>query len=145
MPPSMEWWALHSTNVQRRIVVFSYLVCTEQLVHVDLFYTFNDAKFITWRERLVAIERLRVGQPGIANKLWVVTDPKVWLMFLFNIWVSISHGGVTNSLPWAKTAGHAKKVTLNAVVFVTYCITNIIGPKFFTSTQDHKIIHFRYV
>ncbi|KAK2036821.1 putative allantoate permease [Colletotrichum somersetense] len=191
-------------------------------------------------ERFVAIERMRANQTGIENKYFsraqlreVVTDPKTWLMFLFNIWVSIPNGGLTNFAPliinglgysaqrstllmiptgviqtlssylcnfgvyyctrrfknlqvrgafvigglvvgmiatvllytlpldsytprllalyWsyfylgpyivalgmnsANTAGHTKKVTLNAVVFGAYCISNIIGPQFFKSTQ----------
>ena len=64
------------------------------------------AKFITERERFVAIERLRADQLGIENKtfvraqVWdVVRDPKTWLMFLFNIWVSIPNGGLTNFGP----------------------------------------------
>ncbi|KAK2032984.1 MFS general substrate transporter [Colletotrichum zoysiae] len=198
------------------------------------------AKFITERERFVAIERMRANQTGIENKCFsraqlreVFTDPKTWLMFLFNIWVSIPNGGLTNFAPliinglgysaqrstllmiptgviqtlssylcnfgvyyctrrfknlqvrgafvigglvvgmiatvllytlpldsytprllalyWsyfylgpyivalgmnsANTAGHTKKVTLNAIVFGAYCISNIIGPQFFKSTQ----------
>ncbi|KAH7039556.1 putative allantoate permease [Microdochium trichocladiopsis] len=198
------------------------------------------AKFITERERFVAIERMRADQTGIENKtfsrtqLWeVFKDPKTWLMFFFNIWVSIPNGGLTNFAPliinglgfssqrstllmmptgviqtlssyvcnfgvyycakrftnmqlrgafvigglmvgmiatvllytlpldsytsrllalyWsyfylgpyivalgmnsANTAGHTKKVTLNAVVFGAYCVSNIIGPQFFKSAQ----------
>lgn len=64
------------------------------------------AKFITERERFVAIERLRADQLGIENKnfdknqVWeVIKDPKTWLMFFFNIWVSIPNGGLTNFAP----------------------------------------------
>ncbi|KAI8244785.1 putative transporter [Colletotrichum sp. SAR 10_77] len=160
------------------------------------------AKFITPRERFVAIERLRADQLGIENKTFsarqlreTLRDPKTWLMFLFNIWVSIPNGGLTNFAPlivnglgyspqrstllmmptgvvqtlssyvcnfgvytgrlWAlywsyfylgpyivalginsaNTAGHTKKVTTNAIVFAAYCISNIIGPQFFKSSQ----------
>ncbi|KAI8316777.1 putative transporter [Colletotrichum sp. SAR11_59] len=134
------------------------------------------AKFITPRERFVAIERLRAGQLGIENKTFsapqlreTLRDPKTWLMFLFNIWVSIPNGGLTNFAPLivnglgyspqrstllmmptgvvqtlssyvcnfgvANTAGHTKKVTTNAIVFAAYCISNIIGPQFFKSSQ----------
>lgn len=64
------------------------------------------AKFITDRERYVAIERLRADQLGIENKtfvrsqLWeLAADPKTWLMFFFNIFVSIPNGGLTNFAP----------------------------------------------
>ncbi|KAK7226746.1 hypothetical protein V2G26_014749 [Clonostachys chloroleuca] len=198
------------------------------------------AKFITDRERYVAIERLRADQLGIENKtfvrsqLWeLAADPKTWLMFFFNIFVSIPNGGLTNFAPLiinglgyspqrsallimptgviqtlssylcnfgvyfcirtfrgvqlrgvfvigglivgmiatmllytlpldsyvsrlialyfsyfylgpyivalgmnsANTAGHTKKVTSNASVFAAYCISNIIGPQFFQSSQ----------
>ncbi|KAI8231110.1 putative transporter [Colletotrichum sp. SAR 10_86] len=132
------------------------------------------AKFITPRERFVAIERLRADQLGIENKTFsppqlreTLRDPKTWLMFLFNIWVSIPNGGLTNFAPLivnglgyspqrstllmmptgvvqtlialginsANTAGHTKKVTTNAIVFAAYCISNIIGPQFFKSSQ----------
>ncbi|KAJ0281129.1 hypothetical protein Brms1b_011696 [Colletotrichum noveboracense] len=160
------------------------------------------ARFITPRERFVAIERLRADQLGIENKTFsppqlreTLRDPKTWLMFLFNIWVSIPNGGLTNFAPlivnglgyspqrstllmmptgvvqtlssylcnfgvytgrlWAlywsyfylgpyivalginsaNTAGHTKKVTTNATVFAAYCISNIIGPQFFKSSQ----------
>lgn len=35
----------------------------------------------------------------------------------------------------ANTAGHTKKVTMNAVVFAAYCVSNIIGPQFFKANQ----------
>ncbi|KAF5009778.1 hypothetical protein FDECE_4051 [Fusarium decemcellulare] len=64
------------------------------------------AKFINQREKFVAIERLRADQLGIENKTFVkaqiwelVKDPKTWLMFFFNIWVSIPNGGLTNFAP----------------------------------------------
>ena len=39
------------------------------------------------------------------------------------------------SLATANTAGHTKKVTTNALVFVAYCVSNIIGPQFFKASQ----------
>lgn len=35
----------------------------------------------------------------------------------------------------ANTAGHTKKVTTNALVFISYCVSNIVGPQFFLSRQ----------
>jgi ACS family allantoate permease-like MFS transporter len=35
----------------------------------------------------------------------------------------------------ANTAGHTKKVTTNAIVFGAYCVSNIIGPQFFKTSQ----------
>ena len=35
----------------------------------------------------------------------------------------------------ANTAGHTKKVTVNALIFIAYCVSNIIAPQFFKSSQ----------
>lgn len=61
------------------------------------------AKFITERQKAIAIDRVRADQTGIENKTFkkeqmieAFLDPKTWLMFLFNIWISIPNGGLTN-------------------------------------------------
>jgi len=61
------------------------------------------AKFISEREKAIAIDRIRADQTGIENKTWkkeqmieAFTDPKTWLMCLFHIWISIPNGGLTN-------------------------------------------------
>lgn len=35
----------------------------------------------------------------------------------------------------ANTAGHTKKVTTNAIIFISYCVSNIIAPQFFKAHQ----------
>lgn len=35
----------------------------------------------------------------------------------------------------ANTSGHTKKVTVNALMFLAYCVGNIIAPQFFISSQ----------
>lgn len=35
----------------------------------------------------------------------------------------------------ANTAGHTKKVTTNALIFIAYCTSNIVAPQFFKSDQ----------
>ncbi|KAJ3468020.1 hypothetical protein MRS44_002085 [Fusarium solani] len=64
------------------------------------------AKFISQREKYVAVEHMGADQLGIENKtfnkaqVWeLVKDPKTWLMFLFHVWVSIPNGGLTNFSP----------------------------------------------
>ncbi|KIW62037.1 hypothetical protein PV05_02090 [Exophiala xenobiotica] len=64
------------------------------------------AKFINEREKAIAIDRVRVNQTGIENKTFkreqfieALLDIRVWLMFLFNIWISIPNGGLTNFSP----------------------------------------------
>jgi MFS family permease len=38
---------------------------------------------------------------------------------------------LSTSLPMANTSGHSKKLTMNAIFFLAYCIGNIIGPQVF--------------
>lgn len=64
------------------------------------------AKFITEREKAIAVDRVRADQTGIENKAFkreqmieAFMDPKTWLMFLFQIWISIPNGGLTNFSP----------------------------------------------
>ncbi|ETS84336.1 hypothetical protein PFICI_02361 [Pestalotiopsis fici W106-1] len=40
------------------------------------------------------------------------------------------------SLPLANTSGHTKKLTVNAMVFSSYCIANIIAPQLFKSSES---------
>ncbi|KAK8014293.1 transporter [Apiospora arundinis] len=42
---------------------------------------------------------------------------------------------VSLGLNTANTAGHTKKVTTNALIFISYCISNIVAPQFFLSGQ----------
>lgn len=35
----------------------------------------------------------------------------------------------------ANTSGHTKKLTVNALVFIAYCIANIIAPQMFRASQ----------
>ncbi|KAH8901764.1 MFS general substrate transporter [Thozetella sp. PMI_491] len=39
------------------------------------------------------------------------------------------------ALTYANTAGHTKKTTVNALMFIGYCVANIIAPQFFISTE----------
>jgi hypothetical protein len=63
------------------------------------------AKFISERQKTNAIDRVRGDQLGVENKtfkrsqmLEAFKDPKTWLMFLFNIWISIPNGGESYSM-----------------------------------------------
>lgn len=198
------------------------------------------AKFVTERQKAIVIDRLREDQTGVENKNFkkeqlveALLDPKTWLMFFFQVVISIPNGGLTNFSPlviqglgftaqrstllmmptgiiqtlssylcnggvflcakyfprkqcrtaWvlfgiivglissvflytlpltdynsrlaalymsyfylgpyivslgintANTAGHTKKVTVNALIFIAYCISNIIAPQFFKAHQ----------
>lgn len=39
------------------------------------------------------------------------------------------------SLPFANTSGHTKKTTINALMFIAYCVANIIAPQFFIAKE----------
>ncbi|KAK2606711.1 hypothetical protein N8I77_005442 [Diaporthe amygdali] len=42
---------------------------------------------------------------------------------------------VALSLPMANTSGHSKKLTVNAMIFLSYCVANIIAPQTFQSSE----------
>jgi Na+/melibiose symporter-like transporter len=42
---------------------------------------------------------------------------------------------MSTTLPMANTSGHTKKVTMNAVFFLAYCLGNIIGPQIFQGSD----------
>ncbi|KAI1387986.1 putative allantoate permease [Hypoxylon trugodes] len=48
------------------------------------------------------------------------------------------------SLPMANTSGHTKKVTLNAMFFIGYCVGNILGPQVFRD-DDAPEYHRGYI
>jgi hypothetical protein len=39
------------------------------------------------------------------------------------------------SLPFANTSGHTKKTTVNALMFIAYCVANIVAPQFFIASE----------
>lgn len=51
---------------------------------------------------------------------------------------------MSTSLPMANTSGHSKKVTLNAMFFLGYCIGNILGPQVFRE-DDAPTYHKGYI
>jgi ACS family allantoate permease-like MFS transporter len=48
---------------------------------------------------------------------------------------------LSTSLPMGNTSGHSKKVAMNAVFFIAYCIGNIIGPQVFRVTNAPDYSH----
>ncbi|KAL2417632.1 putative transporter [Exophiala dermatitidis] len=61
-----------------------------------------EAKYLTKREKVVAVERLRANQQGTTSRLWrwdhvweVVIDVKTYLWFLIIISISIPSGGIS--------------------------------------------------
>lgn len=42
---------------------------------------------------------------------------------------------LSTSLPMANTSGHSKKLTMNAIYFLAYCVGNIVGPQLFRASD----------
>lgn len=42
---------------------------------------------------------------------------------------------LSTSLPMANTSGHSKKVSMNAIFFLAYCLGNILGPQVFQAND----------
>lgn len=62
----------------------------------------SNTKFLSEREKLVAIERIRVNFQGIGNKVWkcyqfreAFRDPRTYLYVLFSLLMNIPNGGIT--------------------------------------------------
>ncbi|RFU29744.1 hypothetical protein B7463_g6600, partial [Scytalidium lignicola] len=48
---------------------------------------------------------------------------------------------ISTSLPLANTSGHSKKVTMNAIFFLSYCLGNILGPQVFRASDAPSYSH----
>lgn len=62
-----------------------------------------NARFLTPKERLMAVERIRINQQGVGNKhfKWyqfkeAMTDPMVWAFVFYSLVADIPNGGITN-------------------------------------------------
>jgi hypothetical protein len=65
-----------------------------------------EAEFLNDHDKLVAVERLRMNQMGVASRVWkwdhvieAFLDPKTWLWFSMLTAVSIPSGGITTFGP----------------------------------------------
>lgn len=65
-----------------------------------------EAKFLNDHEKLIAVERLRMNQMGVASRVWkwdhvmeAFLDPKTWLWFSMLTAVSIPSGGIATFGP----------------------------------------------
>ncbi|KAL2801910.1 major facilitator superfamily domain-containing protein [Aspergillus granulosus] len=62
-----------------------------------------ETKFLSEREKVIAVERLRANQMGIISREWrwdhvweTLTDVKTWLWFLLIVSISIPSGGISS-------------------------------------------------
>jgi hypothetical protein len=96
---------LHSYQI---IFLFCGLltVITSILVFIFMPDSPMEAKFLNNHEKLVAVERLRMNQMGVASRVWkwdhvleAFLDLKTWLWFFMLTAVSIPSGGITTFGP----------------------------------------------
>ena len=74
---------------------------------------------------------------GIANLVTMVSAILMWKLprsnkhgLLAAYYIFYTYWGpyiISTSLPMANVSGHSKKVTMNAIFFLSYCLGNIIG------------------
>lgn len=74
-------------------VIFLYVMPDNQL----------NARFLTPKERILAVERIRVNQQGVGNKHFkyyqfkeALTDPMVWAFVFYSLVADIPNGGISN-------------------------------------------------
>ncbi|KAF3762228.1 putative MFS allantoate transporter [Cryphonectria parasitica EP155] len=62
-----------------------------------------NARFLTPRERILAVERIRINQQGVGNKHFksyqfkeALTDPMIWAFVFYSFVADIPNGGISN-------------------------------------------------
>ncbi|OSS48174.1 hypothetical protein B5807_07726 [Epicoccum nigrum] len=110
---------LHSYQI---IFLFCGLVSVVVSIAVYLFMPDSpmEAKFLNENEKLIAVERLRMNQMGVASRVWkwdhvleAFMDVKTWLWFSMLTAVSIPSGGITTFGPLIiKSFGFGKFETI---------------------------------
>ncbi|KAJ0331843.1 hypothetical protein COL5a_002512 [Colletotrichum fioriniae] len=77
------------------------------LYSIFIWFTLPDspmnARFLTDEEKYHATKRLAANRTGISNKVWkwdqvweALLDIKIWIIFVFNIFINIPNGGLVN-------------------------------------------------
>ncbi|KAJ0317093.1 hypothetical protein Brms1b_005126 [Colletotrichum noveboracense] len=77
------------------------------LYSIFIWFTLPDspmnAHFLTDEQKYYATKRLAANRTGIANKVWkwdqvweALLDIKIWIIFVFNIFINIPNGGLVN-------------------------------------------------
>ncbi|KAI1420172.1 major facilitator superfamily domain-containing protein [Xylaria sp. FL1777] len=94
-----------SRNIYRYQVIFIFCGVSTFLYGITFLILMPDspmeAKYLSEREQLIAVERLRANQMGIVSRKWrwdhaleTLLDPKTWLWFLIMTSISIASGGI---------------------------------------------------
>ncbi|TGJ80869.1 hypothetical protein E0Z10_g7899 [Xylaria hypoxylon] len=94
-----------SHNIYRYQVIFIFCGVSTFIYGITFLILMPDspmeAKYLSEREQLIAVERLRANQMGVASRKWrwdhaleTLLDIKTWLWFLIMTSISIASGGI---------------------------------------------------
>ncbi|KAI0126871.1 major facilitator superfamily transporter [Xylariales sp. AK1849] len=98
---------IESTKIYRYQLIFIFCGCLTVVFGVVFVFLMPDspmeAKYLREREKIIAIERLRANQMGVASRKWrwdhvleTFLDIKTWLWFILIIAISIASGGISS-------------------------------------------------
>ena len=101
---------IHSDRLHSYQIIFLFCGLVSVVVSVAVYLFMPDspmeAKFLNDIEKLIAVERLRMNQMGVASRVWkwdhvmeAFLDVKTWLWFSMLTAVSIPSGGITTFGP----------------------------------------------
>ena len=101
---------IHSDRLHSYQIIFLFCGLVSVVVSVAVYLFMPDspmeAKFLNDIEKLIAVERLRMNQMGVASRVWkwdhvmeAFMDVKTWLWFSMLTAVSIPSGGITTFGP----------------------------------------------
>ncbi|KAI0910352.1 major facilitator superfamily domain-containing protein [Ustulina deusta] len=96
---------IRSHEIYRYQVIFSFCGVSTFLYGITFLILMPDspmeAKYLSKREQLIAVERLRANQMGVVSRKWrwdhaleTLLDLKTWLWFLIMTSISIASGGI---------------------------------------------------
>jgi len=88
-----------------------------QIPHLHDLFPIQSVLWLTW-----ALELPRTNKSGLLAAYYC----------FYYYWAPYV---VVTSLPFANTSGHTKKTTINALMFLGYCVANIIAPQFFIASE----------
>ncbi|KAI4601006.1 hypothetical protein KJ359_013171 [Pestalotiopsis sp. 9143b] len=115
-------------------VLFLYFMPDNQL----------NARFLTEKERLMAVERIRINQQGVGNKHWklyqvkeALTDPMIWAFVFYSLVADIPNGGISNffsqlivSFGYTNTQSLLLGTPGGAVEVVALVVAGYLGDRF---------------
>lgn len=103
-----------------------------------------NARFLTEKERLMAVERIRINQQGVGNKHWklyqvkeALTDPMIWAFVFYSLVADIPNGGISNffsqlivSFGYTNTQSLLLGTPGGAVEVVALVVAGYLGDRF---------------